>query len=144
MIVVAQEVICNRICKTHLSVNCRETIEIFQIRLYFLPTLLLQIYLSVLENTYLHTDVLLNNGDTVFVSHRDGYTSGSIVESLPDDVFRVRLFPSKQMLDVSVDDIHKVRLVCVSINYMFLHGRSYLYGNVDLFFKLTLEKSPDD
>ncbi len=63
---------------------------------------------------------IFNVGDILLVSHRDGYSMGSIVEKLVDDVYRVSLWPTKQVLEVSLDDMSKVRWRAISLNVTYI------------------------
>lgn len=44
----------------------------------------------------------------VLVTHRDGYSTGTVAELLPGGEYQIKLVPGKQILTVTSDDINRV------------------------------------
>uniref|UniRef100_A0A5K3EX37 Myosin motor domain-containing protein n=1 Tax=Mesocestoides corti TaxID=53468 RepID=A0A5K3EX37_MESCO len=66
-----------------------------------------QVYLHVLRDSTSEHKSLCNVNDLVIVSHRDGYSLGSITEKFPDGTYQIHLSPGRQQLRVSLDDISR-------------------------------------
>ncbi|VDK33552.1 unnamed protein product [Taenia asiatica] len=59
------------------------------------------------ENVAADSKGLYCVGDLVLVTHRDGYSIGTVAEILPEDVYQVTLLPNKQLLNVAWTDVSR-------------------------------------
>ncbi|KAL5965565.1 Unconventional myosin-XVIIIa [Taenia solium] len=67
--------------------------------------LIKELYLHLLRDVTADSKGLYCVGDLVLVTHRDGYSIGTVAEILPEDVYQVTLLPNKQLLNVTWTDV---------------------------------------
>ncbi|KAH9282632.1 Unconventional myosin-XVIIIa [Echinococcus granulosus] len=66
-----------------------------------------ELYLHLLRDVTSDSKGLYCVGDLVLVTHRDGYSIGTVAEILPKDIYQVRLLPNKQLLNVTLVDVSR-------------------------------------
>lgn len=77
-----------------------------------------KIYLNVLQESTSNSKGLYTVGDLILVTHRDGYSLGSVAEILPEDSYQIRLVSGKHFLTVTSDEISGVCNVLKITNYL--------------------------
>ncbi|VDM16936.1 unnamed protein product, partial [Hydatigera taeniaeformis] len=66
-----------------------------------------ELYLHLLRAVTSDSKGLYCIDDLVLITHRDGYSLGTVAEVLPDDFYQVRLLPNNQLLSVAWADINR-------------------------------------
>ncbi|KAL5110738.1 Unconventional myosin-XVIIIa [Taenia crassiceps] len=69
--------------------------------------LIMELYLHLLRDVTSDSKGLYGVGDLVLVTHRDGYSLGTVAEILPEDAYQVRLLPNNQLLNVTWTDVSR-------------------------------------
>ncbi|KAM7537030.1 hypothetical protein Aperf_G00000067063 [Anoplocephala perfoliata] len=69
--------------------------------------LLKKVYLRVIQEGTPNSKGLCSVGDLILVTHRDGYSLGTVADILPEESYQIKLIPGKQFLTVTSDDINK-------------------------------------